>query len=583
VTYREGKIMAVSAPARRPAYPLTAETLLRRLAYAIGAVILVILLAVVVYPSVVLIRNSFSTREGIVTLQNYATVLRDRGVQSALLNSLVVSLEGTIGATILGALLAWIIARTDVPFSRWWRTLLIVPYLIPPFIGAIAWVYLLGPVGYLNRVYMALTGSTDPLLVIYGQAGIVLVMIIYSYPIAYMVNLGTFERTNPALEEAARISGASILHAVKDIALPLSLPSLGASAVLIFLSLMANFGIPAVIGFTARYFVLTTKIYATILNFDQPNNLQLAAAQSMLLVALAIVAMQVQRLVQGRGSYAVVGGQSVQRETVELRWLKAPVVLLLGIIVLVAVIAPLVAILLTALTRAPGLPLTPENITLQHFEQLVFGVPKVRRAVLNSLGLAAASATIIAAVSIVIAYVTVRLRMWGSHLMDALVAVPYAVPGTVVALAMILAWAQPVLGISIYNTMWIILLAYVTRFLTFGVRATGAAFEQIHESLEEAARISGADAGQALKDITIPLIRSSIFAGWFLAFVPALTELTLSILLFSVGNETLGVVVFGLHQEGKVNLTAALAFIVACTVLVLNMITRRVAGRELGF
>lgn len=560
---------------------LDTEAALRRVAYLVGGLTLLLLLAAVVYPSLVLVRNSFSTQQGALTLQNYVALWRSSSLVRALGNSLTVSVLGTIGATVLGVLLAWLMARTDLPLERVWRSLLIVPYLVPPFIGAIAWVYLLGPVGYLNRAYMALTGSTEPFFVIYGQAGIVLVMIIYSYPIAYMVNLAAFERTNPALEEAARISGANLWHALKDVALPLSLPSIGGSAVLIFLSLMANFGIPAVIGFSVRYFVLTTEIYNTVLNFSQANNLQVAAAESMLLVVLAVVAMQGQRLVLRRNQYAVVSGQSVSRQVVELRGLKWPIVFLLSLLIVLSVIAPLTAILLTAVSGAPGVPLTPDNMTLQYFKQLLFDVPKVQRAMLNSLGLAAGSATLIMLLSVIIAFISVRLRWRIALPMDALIALPYAVPGTAVALAMILAWSQPVMGVVLYNTIWILLLAYVTRFLTLGVRTVSAAFEQIHESLEEAARISGADAMQALKDIAIPLIRSSIFAGWFLIFVPALTELTLSVLLVSVNNETMGSVVFGLNTEGKANLTAAMALIVSGLVLILHLLARRFAGREI--
>jgi iron(III) transport system permease protein len=557
------------------------EAILRRAVYVVGGLTLLLLLAAVVYPSLVLVRNSFSTQAGVLTLQNYLILWQSSSLGKALSNSLVVSILATIGATLLGVLLAWLMARTDVPMARLWRSLLIVPYLIPPFIGAIAWVYLLGPVGYLNQAYMALTGSDQPFFIIYGQAGIVLVMILYSYPIAYMVNLAAFERTNPALEEAARISGATLWHALKDVALPLALPSIGGSAVLIFLSLMANFGIPAVLGFTVRYFVLTTEIYNSVLNFSQANNLQVAAAESMLLVVLAVVAMEIQRHVQRRNQYAVVSGQSVSRQISELRRLKLPVVILLSMLIVLSIVAPLVAIFLTAVSRAPGVTLTPENMTMRNFTQLLFEVPKVQRAMLNSLGLAAGSATLIMVLSVIIAFISVRLRWRIAQPMDALAALPYAVPGTAVALAMILAYSQPVMGVVLYNTIWILLFAYVMRFLTLGVRTVSAAFEQIHESLEEAARISGADAVQALTDIAIPLIRSSIFAGWFLVFVPALTELTLSVLLVSVNNETMGSVVYGLNTEGKANQTAAMALILSVLVLIIAPLAQRIAGREI--
>ncbi|MGQ9494374.1 MAG: ABC transporter permease [Anaerolineae bacterium] len=545
---------------------------------------MIFLLAVVLYPSVILVRNSFFAG-GTYSLVNYLRLFKDPTTYSTLMNSLVVSMISTLGATVLGVFLAWVMARTDLPLKGLWRTMLIVPYLIPPFIGAIAWVQLLGPVGYVNKLYMALTGTSKPLFVVYGQWGIILVMILYSYPIAYMTNLGFFERANPALEEAARISGAGLWRSLRDVAIPLAMPSVGASALLILMSLMANFGIPAVIGFPARYFVLTTKIYATILNYDMPNNLQVAAALAMLLVVLAAMVMLAHRYILSKGSYAVVSGQAMPAQLVELGQLKWLVFALAAFLAFVAVIGPLLAILLTSITYAPGLPLKPENLSLRHYQSLLFGVPKVRRAIRNSLLLAASSAAIIAFLSSILAYLITRIRFIGSRLVEIATLVPYAVPGTIVALAMILAWLQPlpVLHIRLYNTIWILLIAYITRFLTLGLRSVVAAFEQIHESLEEAARISGADFLNTIKDITLPLIKTSIFAGWFLCFMPALTELTLSVLLFSVGNETLGVVVFGLHQEGKINLTAAIAFLTTIIVLGMNVLIRRFTGKTLAF
>jgi len=552
--------------------------------YIVGGLSFVFLLVVILFPSAILIRESFWA-DGTYNLLNYLKLFKDPNTYSTLKNSLVVSIISTLGATVLGVFLAWIMARTDLPLKSLWRTVLIVPYLIPPFIGAIAWVQLLGPVGYVNKLYMTITGISKPLFVIYGQWGIILVMILYSYPIAYMANLGFFERANPALEEAARISGASLWRGLRDIAMPLTMPSIGASALLIFMSLMANFGIPAVIGFPARYFVLTTKIYATILNYDMPNNLQVAAALSMFLVILAAIVMFAHRYVLSKGSYAVVGGQATQVQLVELGWLKWPMLISAAFLALVAVIAPLLAILLTSITYAPGLPLKLANLSLRHYQTLIFSVPKVRRAIRNSLFLATSSATIIAFLSSVLAYLITRVRFIGSRLIEIVTLIPYAVPGTVVALAMILAWLRPlpVLHIRLYNTIWILLIAYITRFLTLGLRSVVAAFEQIHESLEEAARISGADFLSAMKDITLPLIKTSIFAGWFLCIIPALTELTLSVLLFSVGNETLGVVVFGLHQEGKINLTAAIAFLTTAIVLGMNVLIRRLTGKALAF
>lgn len=552
--------------------------------YGAGLIIFVVLLFVVIYPSFTLVKNSFIADDQ-VSLKNYIDLFTSETTFIVFRNSFVVAFWGALGATALGVLIAWLLARTDIPFKKFWRTALIIPYLIPPFIGAIAWVYLLGPVGYINKIWMAITNTFDPLWVIYGRGGIIFVMILYSYPIAYMVTLGPLSQMNPALEEAGQISGAGTMRTLRDITLPLMLPSIGGSVLLIFMSMMANFGIPAVIGFPKRYYVMTTQIFLTILNFDRANNLQIAAALSMLLVFLAIITMQLQRWIQRGKSYTIISGKSSQPQLIELKNKKYLAVAFLGILVLFTVVLPVLSILATSLLKALGLPFTLENLSFVNYERIFTELPKAQRAVKNSLLLATGSATAIVFISLIISYLVVKLKVKWGMVLEALVLLPYAVPGIVVALAMILAFVKPlpVLNISLYNTIWIIAIAYIARFLTFGVRSISAAFEQVHESLEDAARISGADFVSSFKDIVMPLIKSNIFAGWFLAFSPALTELTLSMLLFSVGNETLGTVVFGLHQEGKVGMTAALSLLVMVFVVMLNIIINRITKGKLGF
>lgn len=552
--------------------------------YGVGLIIFILLLFVVIYPSFTLVKNSFIADDH-VSLKNYIDLFTSQTTFIVFRNTFIVAFWGAIGATAIGVLIAWLLARTDIPFKKFWRTALIIPYLIPPFIGAIAWVYLLGPVGYVNKIWMALTNTFDPLWVIYGRGGIIFVMILYSYPIAYMVTLGPLSQMNPALEEAGQISGAGVLRTLRDITLPLMLPSIGGSALLIFMSMMANFGIPAVIGFPKRYYVMTTQIFLTILNFDRANNLQIAAALSMLLVFLAIITMQIQRWLQRGKSFKIISGKSSQPQLIQLKNKKYLAVAFLGLLVLLTVVLPVLSILATSLLRALGLPFTLENLSFVNYQRIFTELPKAQRAVKNSLLLATGSATAIVFIALIISYLVVKLKVkWGMFL-EALVILPYAVPGIVVALAMILAFVKPLplVNISLYNTIWIIAIAYIARFLTFGVRSISAAFEQVHESLEDAARISGADFVSSFKDIVMPLIKSNIFAGWFLAFSPALTELTLSMLLFSVGNETLGTVVFGLHQEGKVGMTAALSLIVMIFVVMLNIITNRITKGKLGF
>jgi iron(III) transport system permease protein len=541
-----------------------------------GVPVGVILLGAVIYPSLVLVWQGFS-RAGQPTLANVLAVLGETDTWRVLWNSLYVSLWATALGGTVGTVLAFAVCRTNLPGRRFFRTALLLPYLIPPFIGALAWLALMGPVGFVNQLWMALTGASEPLFRIYGALGIVLALSLYNYPLAYLTVLASLERMDPALEEAARSSGARPLRMVRDVTLPLVAPAIGAGGVLVFLSSVANFGIPAILGFPAKYFVLTTKIYATILDFDRPHNLSLAAALSFLLVLAAGIAMGLQRLsVRGR-AYGLTRGIG-QPILLDLgRWRRRAGILVAVFLVITSV-APVFAILLTSLTRAYGMPLGWDNLTLRNFHNLLFMFPAVWRSVWNSLVLAASSATVAILLAVLVAYVQTRTGIRGKGLLEGLVALPFAVPGTVVALAMILAFLRPVLGISLYNTIWIILVAYIARFLALAVKPIVAAFTQVHPSLEEAARSSGATLARSLRDVTVPLIRPALVAGWFLAAVPAVTELTLSVLLWSVGNETVGVMVFNMHEEGKVLLSSALAVVVMAIALASNLAIRRVSG-----
>ncbi len=560
-----GKSLAGPMRWRFPTWALAVATAVT------GAVVV----AVVLYPTWKLITSTVLA-DGHLTGKFYLRVLRDSNTYQVLGHSLVVAVAAAICGTVLGAGFAWLVARTDLPGRAAWHTALLLPYMIPPFVGAIAWVYLLNPVGYLNQLWMTLTGSQTPLAVIYGPIGIIFVLTLYGYPIAYLTMLGVLGTMNPALEEAGRMARATPVRVLWDITLPLMLPGLLSGALLVFLSSLANFGIPAVLGFPVRYFVLPTKIYNTILNFDLRDNLQVAAALSLGLAVIAAIALYLQHRVVGRRQFGVITGQPSAGTRVALgRW-RWPLAGVLGLFAFVAVAAPLAAILLTSLTRAYGIAPTLDNLTLNHYATVLGGVPKVPRALLNSLVLAAGSATLIMGLALGIGYLIGRVRIRGGRVLEVVLAIPYAVPGTVVALSMILAFLRPlpVLQVRLYDTIWIILIAYIARFLIFGVRTVLAGLSQVHASLEEAARISGASALEAFHDVAVPMLRSSLVAGWSLVFIPAMAELTLSILLFSVGNETLGVVIFGLHEEGKIALSAAVAFLITIFLVGLHLLTR---------
>jgi iron(III) transport system permease protein len=390
---------------------------------------------------------------------------------------------------------------------------------------------------------------------------------------------------NPELEEAAQISGSPICAVMRHITLPLMMPSILSGAVLVFIASIANFGIPAILGFPANYYVLTTKIWEAVVLSTQANSLSLAASLSVLLGLVAGAGLILQRLYLGRKEYTVISGKSMHPNLVLLRGHKGWLVPLLILIVLITSFAPLIAVILTSLIKALGIPPVPRNWTLQNFYDVLFVNRTARRAIRNSLILALSSATIISLLGALLAYIVVKTRLRGRGIIDLISSMPYALPGTVVAVAMILAWLKPIplIGVSIYNTLWILLIAYIARYLAFGVRTTSASLQQIHVSMEEAARISGATWFQTFRDIVLPLITPGLFASWFLVFMPTLRELTISILLWSTKRETIGVMVFNLQESGNTVASAALAVIMMLVLLIANITTRKLTKGRVGF
>ncbi len=535
-----------------------------------------VLVGAVCYPALVLAWYGFS-RDALPSLANLAAVLAEPDTWRVLRNTLYVSLWTTVLAGGLGTALAVLVGRTDLPGRSAFQGILVLPYLVPPFIGAMALLYVLGPTGLVNQAWMALTGRPEPLFGIYGSGGIVLAMTLYKYPIAYLTVLAGLDRVDPAFEEAARSAGAGPWRTVRDVTLPLVAPSIAAGMTLVFLSAMAEFGTPAILGFPAKYFVLATKIYATVLDFDRPYNLHLAAALSLLLVVLAALVLALQRWWFGERGFAVATG-SGRAPVIPLgpgrRWCGVAVALFL----VVTSALPLAGVLLTALTRAYGRPLGVDNLGLENFRLILFHLPAVWRAARNSLILAASAATVCVILALAVAYLRERRRIRGRDALETLVTLPFAVPGTVLALAIVLAFLKPVFGLQLYNTLWIILVAYIARFLALALRPVAAALVQLHPALEEAARASGASLWRSLADVTVPLLRSGLLAAWVLAAVPALTELTLSVILWSAGNETIGVMAFNLHEEGKVLLSAALASLIVAASLLGHFVARYLGG-----
>jgi iron(III) transport system permease protein len=532
--------------------------------------------ALVIWPVAQVVHRSLLTG-GALGLENYRRALAQPGNLRALGNTVWVGLAATAAAMALGTVLAFLLVRTDLPAKSWMRTLLVIPYAIPPFFGAIAWAQLLGPQGYLVRPVLDLLGMSQAPFSIYGPGGIIFVTAIHYFPFVFLTVVAALEHMDVSLEEAARTSGASTLRVMRDVTIPLVIPAALAGGVLAFVGSTANFGIPALLGIRARFYVLTTSIYASL---NIPD-FALATAMSMLLVGVSAVALALQWWFQrGEGRYAVIAGKSIRPQPLRLGRLRALAFALVVLFVVVIAILPLLALLLTSLLRYFGAPLEAGSMTLRHFLYVV-NQENIRRALLNSTVLGVAAATITMIVGTFIAYAKIRARLRGAAALDMLAMLPYAIPHTVIAIAMILAWARP--PFALYGTLGIMLLAYLVAYMPYALRTSAATLAQVHGSLEEAARVAGARPLGALRDVILPLVRPGMIAGWILVFMPAFRELTMSILLFGLGTETIGVIIFNMQDSGYTQIAAALSVIVLGIILASNLMVRRVTRGAVGF
>lgn len=560
----------------KPFAMIRSPTLAGRL---VGMAAVVALILLTAFPLGVLFFRSFE-RAGTLSLANYIEVFSASRNYQPIWDTITLGFWTVLLATGLGVPLAWVVARTNIPRRRILENLCLLPYMLPPFIGAMAWIQLLAPrSGYINQLWMSLMGTRDPLFNIYSFGGMVMVMGFYSFPFVFIAVRGALERMNPSLEEAACICGARPLRVARDITIPLVRPSVMAGMMLAFLYTVSNFGIPALLGMRARIYVLTTRIYAYILRGDMVG-IQLATALSVVLIGLAALVLILNRWMVGRQhGAAIISGKSVRPTQVDLgRW-RYPVAAGVYLMVALMVLSPLVALMLTSFLRAWGLPLRWANFTVRNYEYILFEFPMTRAAIQNSILLALVAATGAVALGTVLAYIVVKTRTRGRQALDALVTLPNAIPGTVVALAMILALSGR-FGVNLYNTFTILIVAYLSIYTFYAFRNASASLSQVHPSLEEAARISGAGSGAVMRDVVVPLIRPGMLAGWLLVFAPSLRELTVSILLYGPYTPTIGVAVFDLQDAGYFHIASALAAIIVVVIVLINLIMRKLLGSK---
>ena len=540
-----------------------------------------VLVIVVAVPMLLIFFNAFWV-DGHFNVVDVVKVLKQPETYKALLNSLILSAGVTVTGTIVGTFFAWLVTRTDLPFKKTMKLLFLVPFMLPAFIVALAWKMLLSPrAGYINRFFIDVLGFDGPVFDIYTYAGIILVETMYLFPFVFIQVSGALERMDPTLEESARISGADLFTITRKITIPLVLPSILSGALLIMLYSMAHFGTVAVLGIETGIYNIPTLIYEKIhQSAGSFASIRSATVLATVLVLTAALILWLQNRVLSKGRYQIIAGKSFRPSELKLRGLRIPLFIFCLLYIAFTIVLPTATIFMVGALKTYGLPLTLANMTLANYHHILFEWDLTRDAIWNSVSLGLSAALITMFAGVIISYVIVKMKVRGKGLLEFLGMLPFSVPGSVIALGVILAWSGK-FGINLYNTVWIILLAYIARYMAFSLKANSAALEQVHDSLVEAARASGATMAQALKDIVIPLVRPGMVAAFFLIFLPALRELTVSVLLYGPTTRTIGVAIYTLNEDGETVYSAALAAI-ALIIIVLGevLIKRLVVGKS---
>jgi len=510
-----------------------------------------------------------------VTLAHYARVFTDPQLQKALWNTVVLAFWSGLAAVAIGAPMAWLSARTDLPCSRAIRSLVMASFVTPPFLGAFAWVMLAGPnAGSLNKLYRGLTGAEEPLLNIFTMPGLIFVVALYTFPYVYIMIANTLGLIASDLEEAASILGANRLRVAVTITLPMVAPAILSGFILAVLQAMALFGSPAILALPAGFHTITTQVWAL---FQYPPKVEMAAAFSVPLLLATALLLLVQKRLLGRRGYASVGGKGAQRRPIPLGPWRYPALLGCLAVLACAVFLPYGILAKAAFSRAWAQPLTWQNFTLENWS-FTFLHSSTQAAIVNTLELGVLTACVGAGLAALLAYITNRKLIAGHQLLGFLALAPIVIPGVVLAVALFIAYTRPPL--LLYGTLWILFVAYLTKEMPVGYSQSDATFRGIHPELEEAGRILGAGRLRVLREITAPLARSGIIATWCFIFIGVIRELSASIILFTPNTKVMSVVIFDLKEEGQFGAIAVLGLFMLVMTFAIVVLMQTLLGRD---
>jgi iron(III) transport system permease protein len=543
----------------------------------LGLGLTAVLFFLVASPLLRLLFSSLQELEtGRLTLANYAAAYGNARQLQALWHSIQLGAGVASLCCLLGVPIAWAISRTDMPAKGFVRLMVFGAFVTPPYLGAIGWILLAGPnSGWLNKVWIAMTGAERGIFNVYSMPGLILVVAVATFPYVFVFTNSALDLISSEMEDAAHILGAGTLRTTLRITLPLVLPAIVGSLIICFLEAIALFGAPALIALPARFHVVSTQLWGF---FSYPVRVEEAAAYSMPLLLITVALIGVQRWLLGRKGYASVSGKGGERRMIRLggfRWALLAYALL---VCSLSVLLPISVLLQAAFAKAWGRGFSLDNLTLSNFHYLLFKQSQAQQAILHTFLYSGAAAFAAIALTLAIAYVASRKLVPWSNLLSFLCMAPFVIPGIVLAIGFYAAYAPPPL--ALYGTAAIVVLGFTTRFLPIAYTSSAAGLRSISPEMEEAVRILGGSRLTAIRRVLAPLLKKSLAGAWILVFIPATRELSSAIFLVGPNTRVISVMLFDLSEEGNFEVLAALGAILLVVTLVIAAVGFRVIGRD---
>lgn len=510
------------------------------------------------------------------TIQNYVKAYFDREFYFLFWNSLKFAFGSTVVSFLIGTYLAWISERTNTPFKKVFVIMALIPFIIPGILSTIAWILLLSPkIGLINLALKGLLGLESAPFSIYSMGGMVWAEAIHLYPLVFLLMSAAFRNMDTSLEEVSLTAGSSTFETFRRITLPLMRPAMFSALLIMFVRGIEAFEVPALIGVPARISVFTTKIFLAIHQF--PSDFGLAGAYAVTLLVISTVGVLVyQKVTRREEKYATVTGKGYRPRVIDLGVWKYVTCASAFAIFFLAVVLPVFILLWSSFIPYYGVPSWElvGKLTLANYKYIL-SYPLALTAFKNSFYLSVGSATFVMLLTSVIAWITVKSKVPGRIFLDNMAFIPIAMPGIVLGVSLI--WVYLTLPIPIYGTIWVLLLAYMTKFMPYGIRAASASMIQINKELEEASLASGGTWFQTFKKVILPLLMPGFVAGWIYISIIALRELSTSILLYSYNSTVLSIMAFDLWEGGQYTYVCALGVL-----MVLLLVAMACVARQLG-